>query len=103
MAPFMEDLAPSLRQATGASVQVSPVANEFFGPSVTVAGLLAGQDLLLAVPPDVGSEDVILVPAEALNADDLFIDSMSLSDFRKVVAPARVMAGLEITEALRKL
>ena len=101
MAPFLEELAPSLREATGASVQVQPVVNGFFGPSVTVAGLLAGQDLLQAVP-DPESHDLILVPGEALNADDLFIDSMPLSDFREALAPARVQPSLEITEALRK-
>jgi len=43
------------------------------------------------------------VPGEALNADDLFIDSLSLSDFREAVAPARVMPAREITLALKKL
>ena len=102
MAPFLEELEPSLQQATGASVQLRPVANEFFGESVTVAGLLAGRDLLEAAK-DPEPNDLILVPGDALNADDLFIDSLSLSDFREAVAPARVMPAQEITEALRKL
>ena len=102
MAPFLEELGPSLQEATGASVQLRPVANEFFGESVTVAGLLAGRDLLEAAK-DPEPNDLILVPGDALNADNLFIDSLSLSDFRKAVAPARVMPAQEITEALRKL
>ena len=102
MAPFLEELEPSLQEATGASVQLRPVANEFFGESVTVAGLLAGRDLLEAAK-DPEPNDLILVPGDALNADDLFIDSLSLSDFREAVAPARVMPAQEITEALRKL
>lgn len=102
MAPFLEELVPSLREATGASVDVRPVVNEFFGPSVTVAGLLAGRDLLQAAEnPE--PNDLILVPREALNADDLFIDSLSLFDFRKALAPAQVVPALEITKALRKL
>jgi len=102
MAPFMEKLAPSLQAATGASVLVQPVTNEFFGESVTVAGLLAGQDLLTtATNPE--PNDLILVPGEALNADDLFIDSLSLSALRESLAPAQVVQGLEITETLRTL
>jgi len=102
MAPFLRELEPSLRKATGASVQVQPVVNDFFGESVSVAGLLAGQDLLQAAgSPE--PNDLILVPAEALNADDLFIDSLSLSEFREAVAPAQVLHALEVTEALRKL
>jgi putative radical SAM enzyme (TIGR03279 family) len=102
MAPFLEGLEPSLREATGASVQVQRVVNEFFGDSVTVAGLLAGRDLVQAAE-DPEPNDLILVPGEALNADDLFIDSLSLSDLREAMAPARVIPALEITEALRKL
>jgi hypothetical protein len=67
-----------------------------------VAGLLAGRDLLRAAEKEEG-RDLILIPGEALNADDLFIDSLSLSEFRASVAPAKVLPGLEITEALRKL
>jgi len=63
---------------------------------------LAGRDLLEAAK-DPEPNDLILVPGDALNADNLFIDSLSLSDFRKAVAPARVMPAQEITEALRKL
>ena len=102
MAPFIRKLAPALAEATGAEVQVETVDNRFFGESVTVAGLLAGEDLLRAAGK--GKEgDVILIPREALNADDLFLDSVSLADFRAALAPARVLAGLDITEALRDL
>ncbi len=61
MAPFIEELAPRLAEATGAAVHVHPVVNEFFGESVTVAGLLAGRDLLQAVGRP-GRADLILVP-----------------------------------------
>ncbi len=102
MAPFLRELASTLQEATGATVEIIPVSNGFFGDSVTVAGLLAGEDLQKAVDTPL-AQDVILVPGEALNADQLFIDSVSLSDFRKALAPARVIPGLEITEALRQL
>jgi NifB/MoaA-like Fe-S oxidoreductase len=102
MAPFMRDLAAPLENATGSSVVVECVRNEFYGESVTVAGLLAGRDLMGGVP-DPAENDLILIPAEALNADDLFIDSVSLEDFRRALAPARVLPAFEITEALRSL
>jgi putative radical SAM enzyme (TIGR03279 family) len=102
MSPFLDELAPSLSAATGAEVEVHRVVNEFFGESVTVAGLLAGQDLLRAVQ-DPGPADLILVPGEALNADELFIDSMSLESLQEALAPATVAVGLELTEILRAL
>jgi putative radical SAM enzyme (TIGR03279 family) len=102
MAPFMEELAPRLSMATGAEVLVHPVKNEFYGESVTVAGLLGGRDLLGAVT-DPQPRDLVLIPGEALNADDAFIDSLSLADFREATAPAHLLPALEITEALRSL
>ena len=47
--------------------------------------------------------DLVLLPAEALNADDLFIDSLPLAELTSAIAPARVLSGYEITEVLRAL
>jgi hypothetical protein len=69
---------------------------------VTVAGLLAGEDLAAAVK-DSADRDVVLVPAEALNQDDLFVDSYSLERLKRELAPARVVAGYELTETIRTL
>jgi putative radical SAM enzyme (TIGR03279 family) len=99
MAPFMEGLAPTLEEATGARVRVEAVKNRFYGESVTVAGLLAGRDLAEAAGPTEPG-DVVLIPGEALNADDLFIDSFSLTDLQEALAPARVAAARDFVEAL---
>ena len=102
MAPFLRELAPRISAASGASVLVHEVVNRFYGEIVTVAGLLGGRDMLASIP-DPQPGDAILLPKEALNADDLFIDSFSLADFRQAAAPAHVLPSLEVTEALRSL
>ena len=107
MEPFLVGLRPELERATGSHVEIRGVENRFYGESVTVAGLLAGSDLLRAVhepgehPP--AEDEVILLPAAALNHDDLFIDSLSFDEFRREIFPARVVAGNELGEALRAL
>ncbi len=102
MAPFLRERAPALAAATGADVEVVAVENRFFGETVTVAGLLAGADVRDAL--GAGREgDVVLLPGEALNADRLFIDSVPLAELEAALAPARVVAGHEITAALRSL
>jgi putative radical SAM enzyme (TIGR03279 family) len=105
MGPFMVERAPALAAATGAEVEVLPVRNEFFGELVTVAGLLSGGDLLRAVQEAGGARegDIILFPGEALNADDLFIDSLPLAELVQSLAPARVVPGFDIPDALRSL
>jgi len=102
MFPFLQERAPLLASATGAEVQVREVENRFYGSSVTVAGLLAGEDLLRAVD-DPRPGDVVLLPAETLNQDDLFIDSLALDRFRAEASPARIVPAYEIPDALRSL
>ena len=78
------------------------VVNRFFGETVTIAGLMAGQDLLDAAS-DPRPEDVILCPAEALNGDGLFIDSVPFAEVARRLAPARVVAAKSLTRALHGL
>ena len=105
MAPFFRERAGRLEDATGAEVEVLAVTNRLFGETVTVAGLLPGEDIAAALDASGPARpgDVVLVPADALNGDDLFIDSLPLSDFRARVAPAEVHAGHELTATLRRV
>jgi putative radical SAM enzyme (TIGR03279 family) len=100
MAPFLRERAERLATASGADVEVIEVRNDYFGPSVTIAGLLGGNDILaaLAGPRD---GDVVVLPAEALNADDVFIDDLPLAELRHRLGPTSVRTGYEVTEALR--
>jgi len=100
MAPFLGDLAPRLATQTGADVEVVQVRNEYFGESVTIAGLLGGRDILAALGES-HEGDTVVLPAEALNADGVFIDDMSLTDFSTALGSVDVRTGYEITEALR--
>jgi hypothetical protein len=84
-------------------VDVVEVPNDFFGESVTIAGLLGGEDIARALERNTVEGDVILLPAEALNADERFIDDLPLSTLRERLAPSLVVPGHEITSALRSL
>lgn len=55
------------------------VKNLFFGGHVNVTGLLTGGDILAAVKD---SERLIL-PGVVINNDNLFLDDMSLDDFKR--------------------
>ncbi|MBI4540380.1 MAG: DUF512 domain-containing protein [Gemmatimonadetes bacterium] len=102
MAAFLEHLAPRLARRTCAEVEVVAVPNDYFGPTVTVAGLLPGRSILRRLG-GASERDIVLLPAEALNADQLFIDDLPLKALRDRLRPATVAAGYELTEALRAL
>lgn len=49
IAPVMQRVADRLNRVAGLAVQVLPVVNQFFGETVTVSGLLTGQDVVPAL------------------------------------------------------
>ncbi|HET9979616.1 MAG TPA: DUF512 domain-containing protein, partial [Ktedonobacterales bacterium] len=107
--PVMERIARDLRRITNIEVRVVPIENRFFGPIVTVAGLLCGQDVLEQVGQQCGdftSDDLLLAPRVMLdNAGARFLDDVTLEDFR-AQAPAPVTfarTAEEIATAVRTL
>ena len=99
MTPFFEELAPSAARRMACPVEVIAVRNRYFGRSVTIAGLLAGADILKAVPRG-RPGDLVLLPGEALNGDRVFIDGVSLAEVGERLAPAVVRPGHDLVEAL---
>ncbi len=99
MAPYFEDFAPCIAERTESRVAIVPVENRYFGPTVTVAGLLPGRDIAASLHGS-RSGDLVLLPATALNDDDLFIDGFALGELAARLAPARVRIGDELVETI---
>jgi putative radical SAM enzyme (TIGR03279 family) len=104
MGEVLAPLLPRMAAATGAQLSLLPVENRLFGPSVTTAGLLPGADVLDAVraAEAAGALDVVLVPAEALNDDGLFIDSLPFETLASAIT-AQVIPAHSLTGALSPL
>ncbi|MDR0983752.1 MAG: DUF512 domain-containing protein [Ruminococcus sp.] len=71
-----ELFAPILRGLVGGDVDVFAVKNNFYGRSITVAGLLTGKDIAEQLCGNVLKEPVYL-PAEMFNIDGLTLDGMT--------------------------
>ncbi len=93
VAPVLRSLVGGL-SVPGLSVRLLPVENRFFGPSVTVSGLLTGADILAALAADSEKRDAVILPRSALRTgENIFLDDMTLPDFREA-------AGCETRTAL---
>jgi putative radical SAM enzyme (TIGR03279 family) len=95
--------APRLaRQLDGLDARVVAVANEFFGGSISVAGLLTGQDIQrrLASLGDLG--DAVLVPAVALrDGDGVFLDDLTPADLAHTLGVGVVVVEPDAGALLR--
>jgi putative radical SAM enzyme (TIGR03279 family) len=98
MAPLMPQVVSPLARAAGARFEILPVVNTVFGPRVTTAGLLPGRDVLAAVRerPEL---DLALIPGEAVNDDELFIDGLTWAELADR-SPVRVVASKTFADAL---
>lgn len=84
--PMMQNFAERVQQAfPQVQVQVKKIRNDFWGPTITVAGLITGQDLLVQLEGlDLGSE--LLIPANMLRHEqDRFLDDLTLEQVQETL------------------
>lgn len=88
LAPLVAPLEPF-----GVRARVAMVPNEFFGRSITVAGLLAGRDIQRFLAAFDGLGEEVLLPAVAVrDADGVFLDDLTPADLaRDLGVPVRVV------------
>ena len=81
--PYLEEFAGKLNSIEGLALDVFKVENKFFGPSVTVAGLLTGKDILKTIVGKIKA-DCLLVPDVMLKeGSDMFLDNVTLNDIQE--------------------
>ena len=100
MARLMPLVLDPLARVTGAFFDLIPVVNTLFGPSVTTAGLLPGAAVEEALRKR-ADLDLVLLPGESLNDDELFIDSMSLERLQTSI-PVEARPSKDFADALRE-
>jgi len=104
--PVIEGFASDLRAIPNLEVQVVPIINQFFGPEVTVAGLLCAQDVLKTLNEQESLGDLVLLPRVMLdNEGKRFLDDVTVEEFQASL-PTRstfVRNAPETVHAIREL
>jgi putative radical SAM enzyme (TIGR03279 family) len=80
--PFLKRFLERLSEKESLSVDVLPVENNFFGSSITVAGLLTGRDVIKTVLDRIEDHELLLIPNVVLNGEDRFLDDVTLDDIQ---------------------
>ncbi|MGI6174267.1 MAG: DUF512 domain-containing protein [Christensenellales bacterium] len=63
-------------------IEVVAVENAFFGDSVTVSGLVTGNDLVRALQ-NVQADEILITECMLRDGEDVFLDGMALSEAKK--------------------
>jgi NifB/MoaA-like Fe-S oxidoreductase len=97
IAPTFDQISVEMCAIPNLRARSVQVENQFFGPVVTVAGLLTARDILRATQDALPGE-LLFVPRAALDYEaTVFLDGMTLEQFKEET-PATVVVVSSITE-----
>jgi putative radical SAM enzyme (TIGR03279 family) len=99
---FEQQILPYVREQLGLKLSLHLVKNVFWGEMVTVSGLLTGQDLLRQARIKIDEFDTVVLPPNCLNNDDLFLDNLSLDQFRTALGKDVLVGQYNLAETLKE-
>lgn len=88
VAPFMRELIAQ-HPICGVEIAVHPIVNRFFGETVTVSGLVTGQDLVAQLKGQ-RADEILITESMLREGEDVFLDDMTLTQ-------AQELLGVRIT------
>lgn len=71
--------------AKNIEIEVAGLENRFFGSSVTVAGLLIGEDMLAGISEAGRNFDAVLLPPYCVNLSGVFLDEMAPGELAEIL------------------
>lgn len=82
-APYIKEMTERLMaRCPGLTVYVYPIVNEFFGESITVSGLLTGQDIVKQLKGRWLGERLLLPENVLRSGEDVLLDDMTLKELQ---------------------
>lgn len=102
--PFIQELVNQFNEKhPEIQADVVEITNQFFGPRITVSGLLTGQDIISELKgKDLGTQ--LLLPVNVLRSgEDVLLDDVHLSEIEKTLqVPVRIVQsnGQDLYKAL---
>ena len=93
-APFLQGHVERIcKKYPGVQASVVPVINHFFGPQITVSGLITGGDLITQLKGRLEPDMVLILPCNMLrDGEEVFLDDISLADLEKELGVKTIIA-----------
>ncbi len=88
----IEKKVASLGEIVNLDCDILTVNNHFFGETVTVTGLLTGEDIIAALERETGDKRIYLLPDIVLkHGETLLLDDVSVDEIREVTGQTIVV------------
>ncbi|MFH1008936.1 MAG: DUF512 domain-containing protein [Candidatus Latescibacterota bacterium] len=96
---FLRKMGERLEQVGGLSAQVVAVKNRFFGESITVSGLLTGEDIVEALREE-SDGSAVLLPPNCINDDGLLLDNQTPEQIAEVLGVPVHVGSYDLVESV---
>jgi NifB/MoaA-like Fe-S oxidoreductase len=100
-APYIKEIVPIL-SARGVHVDVVPIENSLFGPSVTVSGLLSGKDIADTVRT-LPHHDAVVLPPNVVNGDGVTLDDTSIASIGSTLGTRVIVGDYDLDQTMKRL
>ncbi|MCH4890228.1 DUF512 domain-containing protein [Acidaminobacter sp. JC074] len=82
---FISDMVAKIKEKYDVNVEVVKVLNDFYGHTITVAGLLTAEDLLKEAKKHELNEQIIIPDVMLRTGEAIFLDNVTLDEFEERV------------------
>jgi NifB/MoaA-like Fe-S oxidoreductase len=91
-----QPILEQFNQVEGLTVNFVPLASQYWGQTITVTGLLTGQDLLNGLQGQALGDAVVIPSLMLKQGDTLFLDDLSVAEVaEKLQTPIIAVNGIE--------
>jgi len=85
-------------------INLIPIKNNLFGETVTVTGLLSGEDIIKGLAPNVEKDDIVLIPDVTMkDTENKFLDDLTPSDIEKILQVKTMKIGTNPLDLLKSI
>ena len=83
VAPFLQELVTT-HPVIGVDIRIKPILNRFFGETVTVSGLITGQDLVAQLKGE-EADEILSTESMLREGEAIFLDDMTLDQAQEAL------------------
>lgn len=84
-------------------VDVFEISNRFFGESITVAGLVVGEDLISQLKDKLGADELLIPSVMLRHERDMFLDSITVEQAEKELNTKIIITDVDGYDLLDKI